>query len=333
MKGGEKASCRRPGGNRRPTASTPGRHRSRAGRARPRARRFASAFRPNSMSRVFSGCRARSNWPFPKCMQEAFRVPPVLEPDDHIIGVAHDDRVAFCPFGPPLAMEPEVKDIVQIYIRQHGRGCRPLRRSLRGVLPPAIDHDAGFQPLDDQPDHPPVPDPILKEPDQPVPRDGIEERADVAVDHPVDFPPVDGDGERIMRPAPRSEPVAVAEENRLVYWRQDDLRHRLLDDLVLQCGDAERSCSAVRLGYLYPSDRRCPVRPRLHATVKVEQALVQPLRIQRPCHAVHARRSVPLQRVEGAARQVCETRAEGRPDCASWPHKLSGHESRCAIGI
>ena len=238
-------------------------------------------------------------------MQEAFRVPPVLEPDDHIIGVAHDDRVAFCPFGPPLAMEPEVKDIVQIYIRQHGRGCRPLRRSLRGVLPPAIDHDAGFQPLDDQPDHPPVPDPILKEPDQPVPRDGIEERADVAVDHPVDFPPVDGDGERvkrIMRPAPRSKPVAEAEEGRLVDRRQDDLHHRLLDDLVLQRGNAEQSCPTVRLGYLYPPDRRRSIRSRLHAAVKVEQSLFQPVRILSPCHAISPRCGVPLDRVEGATR-------------------------------
>ena len=37
-------------------------------------------------------------------IQEAFRVPLVLEPDDHIISVAHDDGVAFGPVGPPLVM-------------------------------------------------------------------------------------------------------------------------------------------------------------------------------------------------------------------------------------
>ena len=40
--------------------------------------------------------------PFSERLQEPFRVPPVLEPDDHIIGVAHDDGVAFSPFGPPI---------------------------------------------------------------------------------------------------------------------------------------------------------------------------------------------------------------------------------------
>ena len=39
---------------------------------------------------------------------------------------------------------------------------------------PATGHDAGFQPLDDQPDHPPILDSVLEEPDQPVPRNGIE---------------------------------------------------------------------------------------------------------------------------------------------------------------
>ena len=52
--------------------------------------------------------------PFPERVQEAFRVPLVLEPDDRIIGVAHDDGVAFRPFGPPLAMEPEIEDVVQV---------------------------------------------------------------------------------------------------------------------------------------------------------------------------------------------------------------------------
>ena len=193
------------------------------------------------------------------------------------------------------------------YLLRSGRNDRPLWRALRSILPPAIDHDAGFQPLDDQPDQPLVPDPMLKEPDQPVPRDGIEEPLDVTVDHLVDLPPVDGDGERvkrIVRSAPRSEPVAEAEEGRLVNRRQDDLRHRLLDDFVLQRGNAERSCPAVRLGYLHPPDRRRPVRSGLYAPVQVEQPLFQPVRVLGPCHAVHPRRGVPLQRMEGPAQRV-----------------------------
>ena len=52
--------------------------------------------------------------------QEAFRVPLVLEPDDHIIGVAHDDGIALGPLGPPFTMEPEVENIVQVNVRQCG---------------------------------------------------------------------------------------------------------------------------------------------------------------------------------------------------------------------
>ena len=78
--------------------------------------------------------------PLPKRMQEAFRVPLALEPDDHIIGVAHDDGVAFCSFGPPLAMKPEVEDVVLLLhgvacCRQwHGLGCLDRRRSQCGTL-------------------------------------------------------------------------------------------------------------------------------------------------------------------------------------------------------
>ena len=43
---------------------------------------------------------------------------------------------------------------------------------------------------------------------------------------------------RIVRPAPRSEPVAEPEKLRLVNRRQDYIHYRLLDDLVLQGSDA-----------------------------------------------------------------------------------------------
>ena len=42
------------------------------------------------------------------------------QPDDRIVGVAHDDGVPLCPLGPPLPMEPEVEDIVQVNVRQSG---------------------------------------------------------------------------------------------------------------------------------------------------------------------------------------------------------------------
>ena len=89
--------------------------------------------------------------------------------------------------------------------------------------------------------------------DQPVPVDSVEVCPDICIDYPVDFPLVHPESqgiERIMRSTSGSEPIAEPEELRLEYRRKDGLRHRLLDDLVLQCGDAQRSCSPVRLRYL-----------------------------------------------------------------------------------
>ena len=124
------------------------------------------------------------------------------------------------------------------------------------VVPPHSSlHDAGVQPLDDQPDNPLVPDSVLKKPDQPAPRNRVEEFADVTIDHPVNLAPLDADRERIeriMRPTPGPEPVAEPQELRLVNRRQDYLRHSLLDDFVLYGRDAERSCAAIRLRNVHP---------------------------------------------------------------------------------
>ena len=51
--------------------------------------------------------------------QEPFCIPLVLEPDNEIIGVTHDDRLATGDPGAPLPLEPEVKDEVQVDVRQN----------------------------------------------------------------------------------------------------------------------------------------------------------------------------------------------------------------------
>ena len=152
----------------------------------------------------------------------------------------------------------------------------------------------------DQADDPPVADAVLKEREQPVPRDRVEVRPQFRVDNPTDLTPFNPDGqsvECIMRPAPRTEPVAETKKLHLVDRCQDHVHNRLLDDLVLQRCDPERSCSAVGLGYLYPPHRRRPVRsPAMQASVQVEQPPFQPFTVHLPRDAVDACRSVSLQR-------------------------------------
>ena len=118
-----------------------------------------------------------------------------------------------------------------------------------------------------------------------------------------------------MRPPPRSEPVAEAKKLHLVNRRQDHIHNRLLDDLVLQRRDPERPCPAVRLGYLYPPNRRRPVRsPSVQTPVQVEQALFQTLAIHVPRNAVDARRSIPPQGVERPVQRVWRNMVEERSE-------------------
>ena len=80
-----------------------------------------------------------------------------------------------------------------------------------------------------------------------------------------------------MRTTPGSEPIAEPEELRLEYRHKDGLSHRRLDDLVLQCSDAQRSCSPVRLRYLHPPGRKRPVPSAMNPVMQVEQSLFQPV--------------------------------------------------------
>ena len=81
-----------------------------------------------------------------------------LEPDHEIIGVPHDDCVAFGCSGAPLLVEPQVEDIVQIDVRQNRRNNRTLRSAPKVIPPFAPFHDASIEPLDNQADNPPVAD-------------------------------------------------------------------------------------------------------------------------------------------------------------------------------
>ena len=145
------------------------------------------------------------------------------------------------------------------------------------------------------------PDASLEHPDQVVPPEIAEEPANVGVNDPADLPPFHSDRhgvERIVRPTPRSEPVAEPEELRLVDRHQNRVRHRLLDDLVLQRGDAERSLPPVLLGYVHPPGRRRAVRSPVQPSMQVDQSVFQPFGIHFPRHAIHASGDVTLERVE-----------------------------------
>ncbi len=73
---------------------------------------------------------------------------------------------------------------------------------------------------------------------------------------------------RIVRAASGPEPIREPEEIFLV----DRVQHRSrrpLDDLVLQGGDRERALPTIRLGYVNPPRRQCPIRSPMDASMQV----------------------------------------------------------------
>src|ERR1700746_1749031 len=60
-------------------------------------------------------------------IKEATGVALVLEADDHIIGIAHDDHVASS-LTPSPALGPQIQDVVEVDIGEEGRNYRPLPR-------------------------------------------------------------------------------------------------------------------------------------------------------------------------------------------------------------
>src|ERR1700730_4339316 len=178
----------------------------------------------------------------------------VLKAGNDVVGIAHQDDVSLAMVASP-PLRPEIEDVMQVDVRQQGRGNAALWRARLRLGHLSVLHHPGLQPFADQANDAAVTDPLLDEADQPLVADRIEEPGNVGVQYPVHPRVADPDGERvqcIMRTASGAEPVREPEEILLVD-RVQHLDHRTLDDLVLQCCDAERALPAVRFWYVMPA--------------------------------------------------------------------------------
>jgi hypothetical protein len=122
-----------------------------------------------------------------------------------------------------------------------------------GLLP--VFDNSGGEPLADQSQDSHVANPVLEESHHPGVIDGVEERLDVCIEHPVHALRQHAHHhgvQRLMLVAPRSEAIREAEEGRLVN-RRKYCHHGLLNDFVLQRRDAKRALLAVRLGDVHPA--------------------------------------------------------------------------------
>jgi len=131
---------------------------------------------------------------------------------------------------------------------------------------------------------------MLQEADQPFLVNLIEERADVGVQYVAHLLAVDPDTERVqrvMRAAPRPEPVRDAEEVFLVN-RVQQRDHRPLDNFVFQGRDRERALTPVRFGYVDPPARQRPICSPMDPIVQILEIALEVCLVVRPSQPIHA---------------------------------------------
>jgi hypothetical protein len=109
----------------------------------------------------------------------------VLEADDEVVTVAHADDVSPCVPAAPLG-GPEVKDIVQVEVRQERTCAPPLGRPFRLRSPLPILQHACLEPLAHVADDALVPNPVLDNLHQPLVVERIIQAPNVGIAYPVD---------------------------------------------------------------------------------------------------------------------------------------------------
>ena len=100
-----------------------------------------------------------------------------------------------------------------------------------------------------------------------------------------------------MLAAPRTKTIREAEEVLLIDVVEDG-DHRVLDDLVFQCGDPERTLPSVAFLDVDPSRWKRPIRAAMHPAVQIGKPTFQPGFIRLPRHPIHASSSFAFQRTE-----------------------------------
>src|SRR5205814_287701 len=140
----------------------------------------------------------------------------------------------------------------------------------------------------------------------PLMTDMVEEALDISIEHPVHtllLQPRVERIERLVRVSSWPEPIRKALEVRLVDLIEDG-HHGLLNNLVLQRRDAQRSLPSVGLWNIHSPRRLCPVRATVDPVVQIGNPTLQPCLIFAPRHAIHSRSRVLLQRVETLPQQI-----------------------------
>src|SRR5262245_43020296 len=192
----------------------------------------------------------------PQVAQKLLGVVFVLEADDEIVTVSHEDDLAQCVPAAALG-SPEVKDIVQVQVRQEWTCATPLRRPFVLLSPVPILQHARLEPLAKLADDALGPNPVLDKLPQPFVVHRIIKAPNVGIEYPVDVAlfNADRDGiQRMVRAASRAGTVREAEELWLVH-SIEHLDSRPLDDFVFQRRLANGALVPIGFRYVDTLDR------------------------------------------------------------------------------
>src|SRR5216684_1759529 len=201
---------------------------------------------------------------------------------------------------------------MQVYVGEQRRSHCPLRCTQFRLRPLAVFRYSRLQPFLNQAKYPAIGHPMLNELHRPFVAQVIEEATDVGVEHPVHPLPLDAHRQRIkrlMRAASGTEPIRKALEVDLIDL-VEDRHHSLLNDLVLQRCDAQRTLPPVSLRNKDSPRRFCPVRSTVHPAVQIDQSILKPGFILLPRYAVYSGRSLTLKRVEAVSERSEEHTSE-----------------------
>src|SRR5262249_49994318 len=106
-----------------------------------------------------------------------------------------------------------------------------------------------------------------------------------------------------MRAATGPESVRKAFEVDLINL-VEDRHHSLLNDLVLQCCDAQRALPPIGLRDIDSSCRSCPIPSTVHPIVKIGEPTLHAGFILLPRHSIYSGRGLPLQSVKAVPEQI-----------------------------
>ena len=184
----------------------------------------------------------------------------------------------------------------QSYLLCKGRGHRALRRTCLRIRPFAFLHYSGLQPFLDQAQNARIGDAMLHELHQPPFVEIVEKASDVGVQNVVHLllqERVRQRIQRVMLAAPRAKTIREAKKVLLIDLIEDG-SHGVLDELIFQGRDSERTLPSIFFLYVHSSRRQRSIRSAMNPAMEINQPIFESGLILLPGDPVHSGCGFPL---------------------------------------